>query len=146
MSDFRLFSLFGVTRYSPQDVYNLRDRIFSRLVLELTRNGWNCDSASFGPGRRDTFLMEVARRGLPLTVTRLLEMGANTDYNTRGYGDSTALMAARDPEIMKKLIREEMTASWMSNLLNVVILKALSPVRERRVSRILWQWTEEGRA
>jgi len=105
MSDFRLFSLFGVTRYSPQDVHNLRDQIFSRLVLELTRNGWNCDSASFGPGRRDTFLMEVARRGLPLTVTRLLEMGANADYNTQGYGDSTALMAARDPEIMKKLIR-----------------------------------------
>ena len=105
MSDFRLFSLCGVTRYAPQDVHNLRDQIFSRLVVDLARNGWNCDSASFGAGRRDTLLMEMARRGLPLTVTRLLEMGANADYNTRGYGDSTALMAARDPEIMKKLIR-----------------------------------------
>ena len=105
MSDYRLFTLFGVTRYSPQDVHSLRDRIFSGLVAELNRNGWNCNSASFGVGRRDTLLMEMARRGLSLTVTRLLEMGADADYNTQGYGDSTALMAARDPEIMKKLIR-----------------------------------------
>lgn len=104
MSDFRLFALFGVTRYSPQDVHSLRDQIFSGLVAELSRNGWNCDSASFGPGRRDTFLMEMARRGLVQTVTRLLEMGANADYNTQGYGDSTALMSARDPGIMKKLL------------------------------------------
>ena len=105
MSDFRLFSLCGVTRYSPQDVHSLRDQIFSSLVSELIRHGWNCDSASFGLGRRDTFLMEMARRGLSLTVSRLLEEGANVDYNTQGYGDSTALMAARDPGIMKKLIQ-----------------------------------------
>ena len=105
MSDFRLFSLCGVARYSPQDVHSLRDQIFARLVAELMRHGWNCDSASFGPGRRDTFLMEMARRGLSMTVVRLLEMGANADYNTQGYGDSTALMAARDPEIMKKLLQ-----------------------------------------
>ena len=82
MSDYRLFTLFGVTRYSPQDVHSLRDRIFSGLVAELNRNGWNCNSASFGVGHRDTLLMEMARRGLSLTVTRLLEMGADADYNT----------------------------------------------------------------
>ena len=48
--------------------------------------------------------MEMARRGLSRTVTRLLEMGADADYNTQGYGDSTVLMSARDPEIMKKLL------------------------------------------
>lgn len=105
MSDYRLFALCGVTRYSPQEVHSLRDQIFSGLVSELIRNGWNCDSASFGVTRRDTFLMEMARRGLSLTVARLLEMGANADYNTQGYGDSTALMAARDPDIMKRLIQ-----------------------------------------
>ena len=56
------------------------------------RNGWNCDSASFGPGRRDTFLMEAARRGLSLTVTHLLEMGANADYNTQGQRDRKSVV------------------------------------------------------
>ncbi|RRD66237.1 ankyrin repeat domain-containing protein [Fretibacterium sp. OH1220_COT-178] len=104
MSDSRLLTLFGVTRYSPQDVHGLKDQVFTGVVAELVRNGWNCDSASFGLARRDTFLMEMARRGLSRTVTRLLEMGADADYNTQGYGDSTVLMSARDPEIMKKLL------------------------------------------
>lgn len=104
MPDSRLFSTFGIVRWTPQDVHSLKDQIFMELSTKMIQNGWNCNAASFGPGRRDTFLMEMARRGLAQTVNRLLEMGAEPDFNSQGYGDSTALMAARDPEIMKKLL------------------------------------------
>ena len=104
MPDAQLFLLFGVKGFQPQEVHGLKDRIFTGVVGELVRNGWNCNSASFGVSRRDTFLMEMVRRGFSQTVDCLLAIGADADYNTRSYGDSTALMAARDSDIMKKLI------------------------------------------
>lgn len=107
MPDARLLQIFGVSRWQPREVHGLKDRIFAGVVGELARNGWKCDSASFGTGRRDTFLMEMARRGFAQTVDCLLSIGADADYNTRGYGDSTALMAACDPNIMRKLLKHK---------------------------------------
>ena len=100
----RLFPLFGVTQWVPQEVHGLRDRIFLGVATELVRNGWNSNAPSFGEGRRDTFLMEMVRGGFTLSVTRLLELGTEADYNNQGYGASTPLMCARDPEVMKKLL------------------------------------------
>ena len=104
MPDSQLLRLFGVQQYLPQDIHRLKDRIFSGVTAELMRNGWNCNSAVFGASRRDTCLMEMVRRGFSLTVDQLIGAGADVNYNTHGYGDSTALMAARDPEVMKKLL------------------------------------------
>jgi hypothetical protein len=100
----RLLPLFGVTQWAPHEVHNLKDQIFLDVITELIRNGWNCNSASFGEGHRDTFLMEMARCGYSKSVTRLLEMGAEADHNSQGYGASTPMMCTRDPEIMKKLL------------------------------------------
>jgi len=99
----RLLPMFGVTQWVPQEVHGLQDRIFFDLITELVRNGWNCNSASFGETHRDTILMEIAKRGYERTITRLLELGAEADYNNQGYGASTPLMCTSDPEIMKKL-------------------------------------------
>jgi hypothetical protein len=96
--------MFGVTQWSPHEVHGLKDQAFLAIITELIRNGWNCNAASFGEGHRDTFLMEMARGGFSQSVTRLLEMGAEADYNSQGYGPSTPLMCTRDPEIMKKLL------------------------------------------
>ncbi len=104
LPDSRLLSIFGISNYAPQEVHGLKDRIFTGLSELLISNGWNCNSAAFGSARRDTFLMEMARRGLIQAVSRLLDMGADADYNNHGYGASTVLMSARDPEIMKKLL------------------------------------------
>ena len=100
----RLLPIFGVTQWAPQEVHGLRDQIFLGVITELVQNGWNCNAASFGEGHRDTFLMEMSRCGFIKSVTRLLEMGADADYNHQGYGPSTVLMCAPDPEIMKKLL------------------------------------------
>jgi hypothetical protein len=104
MPENRLFPIFGVTRWAPSEVHGLKDQIFFIIVTELVQSGWNCNMASFGDGRRDSFLMEAASRGLSGTVSRLLEMGADADCNSHGYGSSTPLMCARDAEIMKKLL------------------------------------------
>jgi hypothetical protein len=104
LSATHLLPMFGVTRWGPQEVHSLRDQIFANVSTELIRTGWNCNAASFGEGYRDTLLMEAARRGLFQTVTRLLDLGADADYNNQGYGASTPLMCARDPEIMRKLL------------------------------------------
>ena len=102
--DNRLFPMFGVTQWAPQEVHGLKDRIFFDVVTELVRNGWNCNAASFGEGRRDIILMEMARRGFSRSITRLLELGADADHNSQGYGATTPLMCTSDPDIMKKLI------------------------------------------
>lgn len=104
LSESRLLPIFGVTRWSPQEVHSLKDRIFLGIITELIHNGWNCNAASFGEGHRDTFLMEMARHGYLKSVTRLLEMGAEADHNSQGYGASTVLMSTRDPDVMKKLL------------------------------------------
>ena len=100
----RLLPMFGVTQWAPQEVHGLKDQIFMEVSTELIRNGWNCNAASFGEGHRDTLLMEVTGCGYSKCVTRLLELGAEADYNSQGYGASTPLMCTRDPEIMKKLL------------------------------------------
>jgi hypothetical protein len=100
----QLLPMFGVTRWSPHEVHGIKDRIFVGVATELIRNGWNCDAPSFGEGHRDTLLMEMARRGFAQAAARLLELGADADYNSQGYGASTPLMCTRDPEIMKKLL------------------------------------------
>lgn len=100
----RLLPIFGITQWQPLEVHGLKDRIFLGVITELIHNGWNCNAASFGEGHRDTFLMEMARFGYAKSVTRMLEMGAEADHNSQGYGASTALMSTRDPEIMKKLL------------------------------------------
>jgi hypothetical protein len=99
-----LLPLFGVTRWDPTEVHGLKDHIFFDLITEAARGGWRCDMPAFGPGRRDTLLMEMAQRGFSKSVTRLLELGAEADYNSQGYGASTPLMCTCDPEIMKKLL------------------------------------------
>jgi hypothetical protein len=104
MPENQLLPMFGVTQWAPNEVHRLKDIIFMSVVTELARNGWNCNSASFGGARGETFLMETAARGFSKTVSRLLEMGAEANYNCQGYGSSTPLMCARDPDIMKKLI------------------------------------------
>jgi hypothetical protein len=104
MSENRLFPIFGVTQWTHSEVHGLKDQIFLILVTELVRYGWNLNMASFGDGHRDTFLMEAASRGFSGAVSRLLEMGADADYNSYGYGASTPLMCARDAGIMKKLL------------------------------------------
>jgi hypothetical protein len=104
MPESRLLPVFGVTQWAPGEVHLLKDIIFLSVVTELVRNGWNCNSASFGESRRETFLMEVAARGFSKTVSRLLEMGAEANYNCQGYGPSTPLMSAKDSDIMKTLI------------------------------------------
>ena len=104
LPDERLLPMFGVASWPMSRLHGLKDTIFLELVTELIRNGWNCNAASFGEMRRDTFLMEMVRRGFAKTVTRLLEMGAEADYNNHGYGASTVLMCASDPDIMKKLL------------------------------------------
>jgi hypothetical protein len=104
MPEHRLFPLFGVTQWAPHEVHSLKDQIFLGVITELIRNGWNCNTVSFGEGRRDTFLMELGRRGYAKSVTRLLELGAEADYNSQGYGASTPMMCTRDPEIMKKFL------------------------------------------
>jgi hypothetical protein len=48
--------------------------------------------------------MEMARLGYGRSITRLLELGSEADYNSQGYGATTPLMCTRDPAIMKKLI------------------------------------------
>ena len=103
LPDNRLLPMFGVTQWAPQEVHGLKDRIFFDLMTELIRNGWNCNAASFGEGHRDSILMEVARCGFARSITRLLELGADADYNNQGYGASTPLMCTSDPAIMKKL-------------------------------------------
>ena len=104
LPDASLLRLFGVSNCPPQAVHSTKDAIFAGVVGELARNGWNCNAAAFGPGRRDTFLMEMARRGLSKAMDMLLGLGADANYTTHGYGDSTPLMSARDPEIMGKLL------------------------------------------
>ena len=104
MPESRMFPLFGVTRWAPHEVHNLKDLCFLCLIVALAQKGWNCDTASFGESRRDTLLMEIARRGFSKSVARLLDMGAEANYNTQGYGASTPMMCARDPEIMKKFL------------------------------------------
>ncbi|MDR3264960.1 MAG: hypothetical protein LBT15_03015 [Synergistaceae bacterium] len=104
LPEHRLLPIFGVTQWAPHEVHGLKDQIFLGVITELVKNGWNCNSAAFGEGRRDTFLMEMARCGYPKSVTRLLEMGAEADHNSQGYGASTPMMCTRDPEIMKKLL------------------------------------------
>lgn len=104
MPNDHLFRLFDVAGCPPQEVHKLRDRIFTGVVGELVRNGWNCNLPSFGMSRRDTFLMESARRGFSQAVDFLLGIGADADYNSRGHGASTALMTARDPAVVKKLL------------------------------------------
>jgi hypothetical protein len=103
LPDNRLLPMFGVTQWAPQEVHGLKDRIFFDLITELVRNGWNCNAASFGDGRRDTLLMEIAKRGFSRSITRLLELGSDADHNSQGYGASTPLMCTSDSEIMKKL-------------------------------------------
>jgi hypothetical protein len=100
----RLLPIFGITQWNPTEVHGLKDHIFFDLGVELARGGWRWDVPAFGEGRRDTLLMEMARHGLPKSVARLLELGAEADYNNQGYGASTPLMCTRDPEIMKKLL------------------------------------------
>jgi hypothetical protein len=104
MPENRLFPIFGVTQWSHSEVHGLKDQIFFNVVTELVQNGWNLNAPAFGDGRRDSFLMEAASRGFSSTVSRLLEMGADADYNSYGYGASTPLMRARDAEIMKKIL------------------------------------------
>jgi hypothetical protein len=104
MPEYRLLPLFGVTQWAPHEVHALKDQIFLGVITELIRYGWNCNATSFGEGRRDTFLMEMGRRGYSKSVTCLLEMGAEADHNSQGYGASTPMMCTRDPEIMKKLL------------------------------------------
>ena len=104
MPENRMFPLFGVTSWAPHEVHSLKDLCFLGMITALVKQGWNCDMASFGEGHRDTLLMEMARRGFPKSVTRLLDMGAEADHNTQGYGASTPMMCTRDPEIMKKLL------------------------------------------
>lgn len=103
LPDNRLLPMFGVTQWAPQEAHGLKDRVFFDLSTELIRNGWNCNAASLGEGHRDTLLMEMGRRGFARSITRLLELGADADYNNRGYGASTPLMCASDQDIMKKL-------------------------------------------
>jgi hypothetical protein len=100
----RLLPLFGVTQWEPTEVHGLKDHIFFDLITEAVRGGWRCDMPAFGEGRRSTLLMEMAQLGFSRSVTRLLELGAEADYNSQGYGASTPLMCTRDPEIMKKLL------------------------------------------
>ena len=100
----RLLRIFGVTQWEPAEVHNLKDRIFFDVITELIRGGWQCNVSGFGEGRRNTLLMEVTRRGFSRSVSRLLELGAEADYNNQGYGASTPLMCTDDPEIMKKLL------------------------------------------
>jgi hypothetical protein len=100
----RLLALFGVTRWEPREVHALKDQVFFDVVTELSQSGWNCDAPAFGEGNRDTLLMETARRGFVRTSERLLEGGAEANYNNRGYGASTPLMCASDPEIMRHLL------------------------------------------
>jgi hypothetical protein len=100
----RLLPIFGVTQWEPTEVHSLKDQIFFEVITELVRGGWHCDVPAFGEGRRDTLLMEMARRGFSRSITRLLELGAEADHNSQGYGASTPLMCTRDPEIMKKLL------------------------------------------
>jgi len=95
--------MFGVTQWAPQETHGLKERIFFDLITELARNGWNCNTASFGEGLRDTLLMEMARRGFARSISRLLELGADADYNSHGNGASTSLMCTTDQAIMKKL-------------------------------------------
>jgi hypothetical protein len=104
MPDNRLLPLLGVTQWAPQEVHGLKDRIFFDVITELVLNGWNCNAASFGEGHRDTFLMEMARRGFGRSVSRLLELGSEADHNSQGYGASSPLMCTRDPAIMKELL------------------------------------------
>ncbi|GHV33800.1 hypothetical protein FACS1894187_03080 [Synergistales bacterium] len=104
MPENRLFPVFGVRQWVPSEVHSLKDLIFQGLVTELARNGWNCNAASFGESRRDTFLMVMAECGYAKTVTRLLDIGAEADFNSQGTGASTPLMRARDPEIIKKIM------------------------------------------
>jgi hypothetical protein len=59
MPENRLFPMFGVTQWAPNEVHSLKDMIFLNIATELIRNGWNCNFASFGESRRETFLMEV---------------------------------------------------------------------------------------
>ena len=103
LPDNRILPQFGVTQWAPQEVHGLKDKIFCDLTTELIRNGWNCNAASFGESHRDTMLMEMAKRGFPQSITKLLELGADADYNNQGYGASTPLMCTSDPAIMKKL-------------------------------------------
>jgi hypothetical protein len=100
----RLLPIFGITQWNPTEVHGLKDHIFFDVITEVTRRGWRCDVPAFGEGRRDTLLMEIARHGFSRSVTRLLELGAEADYNSQGYGASTPLMCTRDPEVMKKLL------------------------------------------
>jgi hypothetical protein len=104
MPENRLLPMFGITQWAPHEVHALKDAIFLNVVTELVNNGWNCNFASFGDSRRETFLMAASAHGFPKTVSRLLEMGAEANYNCQGYGASTPLMCARDAEIMKKLL------------------------------------------
>jgi hypothetical protein len=104
MPDNRLLPMFGVTQWAPNEVHPLKDLVFLSVSTELIRGGWNCNFASFGESRRESFLMEMSARGFTKTVTRLLEAGAEANYNCQGYGASTPLMCARDSEIMKKLL------------------------------------------
>ncbi|MDR2176403.1 MAG: hypothetical protein LBO82_10780 [Synergistaceae bacterium] len=107
MPENRLLPLFGITQWLPHEVHALKDKIFLSVVTELVRNGWNCNYVSFGESRRETFLMEMSACGFSGTVARLLEMGAEANYNCQGYGASTPLMCAQDPAIMKKLLYYE---------------------------------------
>jgi len=103
LPDNRILPQFGVTQWAPHEVLGLKDKIFCDLTTELVKNGWNCNAASFGEGHRDTLIMEMARRGFAQSITKLLELGADADYNNQGYGASTPLMCTSDPAIMKKL-------------------------------------------
>ena len=100
----RLLPMFGITQWSPTEVHGLKDHIFFDVITEVIRRGWRCDVPAFGKGHRDTLLMEMARHGFSRSITRLLELGAEADYNSQGYGASTPLMCTRDPEVMKKLL------------------------------------------
>jgi hypothetical protein len=100
----RLLALFGVTRWEPREVHALKEQIFFDVVTELSQSGWNCNAPAFGEGNRSTLLMETARLGLVQASARLLDKGTEANYNNRGYGASTPLMSARDPEIMRNLL------------------------------------------
>ncbi|MDR1650142.1 MAG: hypothetical protein LBR71_07760 [Synergistaceae bacterium] len=104
MPENRLLPIFGIMQWSLRDVHALKDAVFANLVAALIQNGWNCNFACFGDSHRETFLMEMSSRGYSKTLSRLLDMGAEANYNSQGYGASTPLMCARDPEIMKTLL------------------------------------------
>ncbi|GHS95889.1 hypothetical protein AGMMS50276_13190 [Synergistales bacterium] len=104
MPESRLFPVFGVRQWTPNEVHSLKDIIFQGLVTGLIQNGWNCNAASFGDSRRDTFLMVMADCGYAKSVARMLDLGADADFNAYRTGASTPLMSARDPEIIKKII------------------------------------------